>query len=287
MEPIWKALRDAGLDIDNPVKCQTYLGIAQRPITLDPKVLEQQTATYQSTFTHTLNSDARALAPADKSLVVSEYTTDSGTDQDDDASPSDTAFAFASAPNIWEQSFDDVWEGCLTAADMTQDTPWVKDSVQRYENTKRTALAPASAKGDPSRVATAQGSARLGMQFSLPKDLSQIRCYENEMFGFVQQCIDQCCQLTKTNEKDIHTIKHRLSMTTFSLPKTWWIKASCMMCAHALFSKYCGLPDEFDQIHIGLLTRLLARSTSGQWRATNAYTDLLAISDGPGITHCR
>ena len=63
------------------------------------------------------------------------------------------------------------------------------------------ALAPA--KGDTSRVATAQGSARLGMQFSIPKDTSQIRCYENEMFGFVQQCIDQWCQLTKTNEKDI------------------------------------------------------------------------------------
>ena len=76
MGPIWKALRDAGLDIDDHVKYQTYLGTAQRPIALDHKILEQQVKAYQSTFTHTMESDESATAFATtrefKNLKLSE-----------------------------------------------------------------------------------------------------------------------------------------------------------------------------------------------------------------------
>ena len=225
MAHVWKALRDAGLDIDDPVKYQTYLGTAQRLIKSDPRVLEQQVKAYQTTFTHTLDSNATAPADAKTAAVVVDTEPDDDTQLNDTEEQCDNAIASASASNstpteatasapknangaayatdIWDLSFEDVWDTYFTAAEMPKETAWVKDSVQKYDESRKHANATAYANGDPSRVATAQGSARLGMHFSMPKDMSQIRCYENEMFGFVQQCIDQWCQLAKTNEKDI------------------------------------------------------------------------------------
>jgi len=73
---------------------------------------------------------------------------------------------------------------------MSIETPWVLDSVKQYDKDTG-ALPVGTARNDHSRVSTALGSARLGMTFDMPKDMSKVSCYENEMFGFVQQCIDQ------------------------------------------------------------------------------------------------
>ena len=62
--------------------------------------------------------------------------------------------------------------------------------VKQFDNDRRAAPLGAAADGQ-SRVSTAQGIVKLDMTYDMPKDLSKIRAYENEMFGFVQQCIDQ------------------------------------------------------------------------------------------------
>ena len=44
---VWTALKAAGLDIDEPVKYQTYLGCAQRPIDINPVIFRQQIEVYR------------------------------------------------------------------------------------------------------------------------------------------------------------------------------------------------------------------------------------------------
>ena len=153
---------------------------------MNHQTLEQQVAAYQQTSTHTLNPDAQAKASAATAMVVSENDPSDDTIDEDAGQPCHDAHANASASEIWDESFDNIWDKCLTAADMSKESAWVKDSVQRYEDTKNDELPLGASKGDPTRVATAQGSARLGMHFFVPKGTSQVRCYENEMFGFVQ-----------------------------------------------------------------------------------------------------
>ena len=41
----------------------------------------------------------------------------------------------------------------------------------------------------------------MGMKFEVPTNISTVGCYDNELFGFVQQCMDQYCQLVRLNEK--------------------------------------------------------------------------------------
>ena len=82
---------------------------------------------------------------------------------------------------LWECSFDDVWNRCVTAADMSKDTEWVQDIVKQYDK-DNSALPIGTARDDKSLVSTAQGNARLGMTFNMPEDMSTIRCYENEMY---------------------------------------------------------------------------------------------------------
>ena len=131
MAHVWKALRDAGLDIDDPVKYQTYLGTAQRLIKSDPRVLEQQVKAYQATFTHTLDSNATAAADAKSAAVVIETEPDDDRQFNDPEEQCDNAIASASAAitsteatataprdanaaayatDIWDLSFEDVWD---------------------------------------------------------------------------------------------------------------------------------------------------------------------------------
>ena len=201
LDYVWKALRNAGLDIDDPVKYQTYLGCAQREIKLSRDVLAAQISTYKAIFTHsyaveapkestvtnTTQDSADTLASA--SLCMHDVTVDNLQKANDQCL-------------IWDKSFDEIWDQCLTTADMSKETPWVLDSVKRADAESSAALHGA-ARDSQSRVSTAQGTVKLGMHFNMPTDMSHVRAYENEMFGFVQQCIDQWCQLTKINEVDV------------------------------------------------------------------------------------
>ena len=168
MAHVWKALRDAGLDIDDPVKYQIYLGTAQRSIKSDPRVLEQQVKAYQTKFTHTLDSNATAPADAKSAAVVIETEPDDDRQLNDTEEQCDNAIASASASNstpteatapaprnanaaayatdIWDLSFEDVWDTYFTAVEMPKETAWVKDSVQKYDESRKHALASASAK---------------------------------------------------------------------------------------------------------------------------------------------
>ena len=188
---VWKALRDAGLDIDDPVKYQTYLGCAQREIQINRDVLQRQINTYKTMFTHSDAPEANATVfdcDVSAAPVTMQVPTTCGWSPNHE-----------SATNLSAQENDQLdqlqKEICFTNDDISKETPWVKNNVKQFDDDSSAALRGAANDGQ-SRVATAQGTVKLGMTFDMPSDLSNIRAYENEMFGFVQQCIDQWCQLT-------------------------------------------------------------------------------------------
>lgn len=200
LQHVWKALRDAGLDIDDPVEYQTYLGCAQRQIPVDKKTLQLQVDAHKSAFSHSSQSTSVPSTPTSNARSEVEMSDSESVDIavfDDDNTPD----SLRSDDDVWDKSFDEIWENAMTASDNCRETDWVKHSIAYNERKAKEAGLLHS--NSHSRVSTAQSDSRMGMKFDMPANISTVRCYEDEMFGFVQQCIDQYCQLAKINETDI------------------------------------------------------------------------------------
>ena len=94
---VWKVLRDAGLDIDDAVKYQTYLGCAQREIPIDKAIMQNQVATYKTTFTHSHAKEA-PVETAAVSYEIVKISTDTA-----DVDPEN-----AHHVPLWDKSFDEL-----------------------------------------------------------------------------------------------------------------------------------------------------------------------------------
>ena len=138
----WKALKDSGLDIDDPVRYQTYLRCAQREIPLDVDKFRRQVELYQ--FVFSLHVDVQ---PSLKSRKTAAGPSAAAT------TPGDVTMAVCSddmfdvwSDSVWQELVapDSAAEGSAvtndnyvcSSANLQSETDWVIDSVKRAHTVK-------------------------------------------------------------------------------------------------------------------------------------------------------